>query len=102
MASPPFETPAIATVSSTDAKNSFGELLERVQREPVAIRRHGRTSAYLLSADEFSAYQTYKLQRLREELAIGEAEAERGKFSSATPQEILERALAAHEQQTKL
>ena len=37
------------TVSSMDAQNRFGQLLDTVQREPVTITRHGRTAAFMIS-----------------------------------------------------
>ena len=41
----------MVSVTSADAQNHFGELLERAQRGPVAVTRHGRTVAYVVSAD---------------------------------------------------
>ncbi len=37
------------TVTSVEAQNRFGQLLDTVQREPVTITRHGRTVAVLMS-----------------------------------------------------
>ncbi len=37
------------TVSSMEAQNRFGQLLDTVQREPVTITRHGRTAAFIIS-----------------------------------------------------
>lgn len=39
----------MVTKTSAEAQNKFGELLDLVQREPVAITRHGRTAAYIVS-----------------------------------------------------
>lgn len=39
----------MVTKTSAEAQNRFGELLDLVQREPVAITRHGRTAAYIVS-----------------------------------------------------
>jgi prevent-host-death family protein len=36
-------------VTSVEAQNKFGELIDSAQREPVTITRRGRTVAYLLS-----------------------------------------------------
>ncbi len=35
-------------VTSADAQNRFGQLLDMAQREPVAITRHGRTAGYVI------------------------------------------------------
>jgi prevent-host-death family protein len=41
------------TMNSTQAQENFGRLLEKAQREPVQIQRHGRPVAVLLSAEDF-------------------------------------------------
>jgi prevent-host-death family protein len=43
------------TMTSVDAQNHFGLLLDTVQREPVTITRRGRPVAYLMSPEEFAA-----------------------------------------------
>lgn len=37
------------TVTSVEAQNRFGELLDNAQREPVTITRRGRAVAFLIS-----------------------------------------------------
>jgi len=37
------------TVTSVEAQNRFGELLDNAQREPVTITRRGRPVAFVLS-----------------------------------------------------
>lgn len=37
------------SVASAEAQNRFGELLERAQRGPIAVTRHGRTVAYVVA-----------------------------------------------------
>lgn len=49
------------TKTSAEAQNQFGQLLDLVQREPVAITRHGRPTAVLLSSHEMA-----EMQELRE------------------------------------
>lgn len=43
------------TVTSVEAQNRFGELLDNAQREPVAITRRGRTAAYIVSGEAYRA-----------------------------------------------
>lgn len=46
------------TKTSAEAQNQFGQLLDTVQREPVAITRHGRPAAFMVSPqvmDELSS-----------------------------------------------
>jgi antitoxin Phd len=40
------------TMTSVEAQNSFGRLLDTVQREAVAITRHGRPTAFVVSPQE--------------------------------------------------
>jgi prevent-host-death family protein len=44
-------------MSSAEAQNHFGLLLDTAQREPVSITRRGRPVAYLFSSQE---YETLK------------------------------------------
>ena len=42
--------------TATQGKQNFGELIEHVLREgPVAIERHGRVVAYVVSAEAYAA-----------------------------------------------
>ena len=43
------------TMTSVEAQNHFGMLLDTAQREPVSITRRGRRVAYILSPQEYSA-----------------------------------------------
>jgi len=39
----------MVTMTSLEAQNGFGKLLDTVQREPVTITRHGRPTAFVVS-----------------------------------------------------
>lgn len=41
------------TMSASDAKNNFGELLEFARKNPVKIERNGRPVAVMISHEEF-------------------------------------------------
>ena len=41
------------TMTSVEAQNHFGMLLDTAQREPVTITRRGRPVAYLFSTQEY-------------------------------------------------
>ncbi|MES2188008.1 MAG: type II toxin-antitoxin system prevent-host-death family antitoxin [Pseudomonadota bacterium] len=41
-------------VTSVEAQNRFGQLLDSAQREPITITRHGRTAAYIISPQEMA------------------------------------------------
>jgi len=45
------------TISATEAKNRFGELLEMAGRGPVHVRKNGRTVGVMLSPEQFQAYE---------------------------------------------
>ena len=73
-------------IAAKEAKDHFGEMLDTVQREPISIEKHGRAVAVVMSAHE---YQQMKIERLRTYLAVGEAQADRGEFSTKTAEDII-------------
>lgn len=56
------------TKTSAEAQNKFGELLDLAQREPVAITRHGRPAAFVISPREMENVQALK-EAKRQKLA---------------------------------
>jgi prevent-host-death family protein len=48
------------TMTSVEAQNHFGMLLDTAQREPVSITRRGRAVAYLFSPQEYEALKQGK------------------------------------------
>jgi prevent-host-death family protein len=56
------------TKTSAEAQNQFGQLLDTVQREPVAITRHGRPAAFVISPKEMENIQALK-EASRKQLA---------------------------------
>jgi prevent-host-death family protein len=57
-------------MSSVEAQNNFGVLIDSAQREPVTITRRGRPVAFLLSPHEYTALmhgvETAESQKLRD------------------------------------
>ncbi len=53
----------MVTLTSTEAENDFGRLLDTAQREPVAITRDGQTAAYLISPEDMDDLQIVKQSR---------------------------------------
>jgi prevent-host-death family protein len=47
----------MSSISATDAKNRFGEVLEMARKEPVHIQKNGRDAGVLISPEEFQRYQ---------------------------------------------
>ena len=42
------------TVTTVEAQNHFGELLDNAQREPITITRRGRPVAYIVSKEAYN------------------------------------------------
>lgn len=64
------------------AKNQFGDLLMKVQREPVEISKHGKRVAVVISPEEYDQFSQLKLQNLKAILAESIAQADRGELHS--------------------
>lgn len=45
----------MSSMTATDAKNKFGQVLEMAQAEPVRIQKNGRDVAIVLSPEQYSA-----------------------------------------------
>ena len=50
-------------VTSMEAQNRFGQLLDTVQREPVMITRHGRVAAFMVSPQDMQDLQNARSKR---------------------------------------
>lgn len=71
------------TKTSAEAQNKFGQLLDLAQREPIAITRHGRPAAFLVSPSDMEELMNAKEKRSR---AIKDLEAWRAMAqNSMTP-----------------
>jgi prevent-host-death family protein len=49
-------------VTASQFVKHFGEYKEKVQRQPIAITSHGRTSGYFVSQHEYDEYVKLKTQ----------------------------------------
>lgn len=52
------------TVTANEAKTRFGELIDRVQREPVRVMRHNRVVGVMVSAEDYAAMREFYADRL--------------------------------------
>ena len=66
------------TVTSTQAKQEFGEVIMRSQVAPVSVTKNGKPVVVILSETE---YQTLKRQSLRSALIEGELSGEGGELN---------------------
>ena len=62
----------MVTVTSVEAQNRFGQLLDTAQREPVTITRHGRTAAFIVSPQDMQELIDARSKRSK---AVAEFEA---------------------------
>lgn len=53
------------TVTSAEAQNRFGELLDSAQREPITITRRGRPVAFVLSPEDMKDLLAIRQKRER-------------------------------------
>ncbi len=60
------------TVTSVEAQNRFGRLLDAVQREPITITRNGRTAAFIVSPQDMEDLTNARIKRSK---AVAEIEA---------------------------
>ena len=69
-------------MTANEAKSKFGQLLENCVREPVAVTKHGRRAAVVISDQEFTDYQALKLAQLKVAVDVGLQDIEAGRSSS--------------------
>jgi prevent-host-death family protein len=68
------------TLTSVEAQNHFGQLLDTVQREAVAITRHGRPTAFVVSPRDMD--ELLNIRRRRGE-AVADLEAWRAQAEAS-------------------
>ena len=66
------------TLTANKAKTHFGEMLMKVQREPINVTKNGKPVAIVIATEE---YQHLKLQALRSALIEGEESEDIKNFS---------------------
>ncbi|AFJ45750.1 type II toxin-antitoxin system Phd/YefM family antitoxin [Shimwellia blattae] len=66
------------TLTANEAKTQFGNMLLKVQREPVQINRNGKPVAVVVSAEDYQQLEALKqqwlrakIQRARDDIAAG-------------------------------
>jgi len=72
-------------IAAKEAKNRFGVLMDTTQREPVAINKHGRAVAVMMSVEE---YKMIKLGRLRTEVGMGLDQLDSGTSVTVSSEEM--------------
>lgn len=74
----------MVTMTSAEAQNSFGKLLDTVQREAVTITRHGRPTAFVVSPQDMEELLDSRRKRSR---AVADLEAWRAEAATRTAPE---------------
>ena len=80
------------TMTSVEAQNRFGELLDTAQREPVTITRRGRPIAYVISQQEYEAF-TQNLAIAKNQIDMEKAQAAIAAFRGKGKGRAVERLL---------
>ncbi|HMO73906.1 MAG TPA: type II toxin-antitoxin system Phd/YefM family antitoxin [Sphingopyxis sp.] len=57
------------TITANEAKARFGELIDRVQREPVRVTRHNRVVGVMVSPEDYAAMRDFYTDRLARTLS---------------------------------
>ncbi|MGH6904392.1 MAG: type II toxin-antitoxin system Phd/YefM family antitoxin [Geminicoccaceae bacterium] len=63
------------TISSIDAKNRFGQLLDAAQRAPVTVTKKGRPAAVVMSIEDYERMRGAAWKRVFETMATARKEA---------------------------
>ena len=77
------------TVSSIDAKNRFGQLLDAAQRAPVTVTKKGRPAAVVMSIEDYERMQGAAWKRLFETMERAREEAARRGLTDELLDELL-------------
>ena len=51
------------SITSVEAQNRFGQLLDMAQREPVTVTRHGRPAAFIVSPQDMDDLMNVRARR---------------------------------------
>jgi prevent-host-death family protein len=77
------------TLTASDAKREFGDLLLKVQSAPVGINKNGKPVAVMLSYAEYELLAAHKTAQLKAQIQQGIADLDAGRIASGNV--VLER-----------
>lgn len=66
------------TMTAAEAKQKFGLLMDKAQRGPVAITKHGRDVSIVMSSEAYAVQELQRQRWLAERLKISRAQVEAG------------------------
>jgi prevent-host-death family protein len=67
-------------LNANKAKTHFGELLMKVQKEPVQINKNGKATAVVVSIEDYEASEEIKLQMLKNRFKQVDGDIKNGLF----------------------
>lgn len=79
-------------LTANKAKTHFGEMLMKVQKEPVQIDKNGKPTAVVVSIEDYEGSEKAKLEMLKARMKIAEYEINNGMTSNGD--EFFEQLLA--------
>ena len=77
------------TFTANEAKTRFGELIDRVQREPVRVTRRNRVVGVMVSAEDYEAMRAFYANRLRHHLKQSASDAAAHGLTDETLEQLL-------------
>lgn len=77
------------TFTANDAKTRFGELLDRVQREPVQVARRNRVVGIMVSPEDYEAMRAFYADRLRRTMTQAASDAAAQGLNEAELEKLL-------------
>lgn len=77
------------TLTASDAKREFGEVLLQAQKGPIKINKNGKPVAVMLSADTYAEMERMQRQFLQQQIDAGVADVKAGRVSDGP--EILDK-----------
>lgn len=77
------------TLTASDAKREFGDLLLKVQSAPVGINKNGKPVAVMLSYVEYEQLAAHKTAQFKAQIQQGIADLDAGRIASGNV--VLER-----------
>lgn len=77
------------TISSVEAKNRFGQLLDAAQRAPVAVTKKGRPAAVVMSVEDYERMRGAAWERLTATVETARKEAAKRGLTDELLDELL-------------
>lgn len=76
------------SVTSVEAQNRFGQLLDMARREPVTVTRHGRPAAFIVSPQDMQELLDVRVRRSKAVEALEAWSARAAKLAAPAAREL--------------